>query len=59
MSAAICRTIRCLAPAAIGLRKDDEALRQEINGAIAKILADGTYKKLAGKYFSFDVYSGT
>ena len=36
-----------------------EALRQEINGAIAKILADGTYKKLAGKYFSFDVYSGT
>ncbi|AHM80880.1 hypothetical protein KPNJ1_04078 [Klebsiella pneumoniae 30660/NJST258_1] len=47
------------AGAAIGLRKDDEALRQEINGAIAKILADGTYKKLAGKYFSFDVYSGT
>ncbi|MBT0646497.1 transporter substrate-binding domain-containing protein, partial [Escherichia coli] len=45
--------------AAIGLRKVDEALRQEINGAIAKILADGTYKKLAGKYFSFDVYSGT
>ena len=32
------------AGAAIGLRKDDEALRQEINGAIAKILADGTYK---------------
>jgi ABC-type amino acid transport substrate-binding protein len=47
------------AGAAIGLRKDDDALRQEINGAIAKILADGTYKKLAGKYFSFDVYSGT
>lgn len=34
------------AGAAIGLRKDDEALRQEINGAIAKILADGTYKNL-------------
>lgn len=47
------------AGAAIGLRKEDDALRQEINGAIATILADGTYKKLAGKYFSFDVYSGT
>jgi lysine/arginine/ornithine transport system substrate-binding protein len=57
--AAICRTISCFgAGAAIGLRKDD-ALRQEINGAIAQILADGTYKKLSGKYFSFDVYSGT
>ncbi len=47
------------AGAAIGLRKEDDALRQEINGAIATILADGTYKKLAGKYFSFDVYSET
>ncbi|PMC12520.1 ABC transporter substrate-binding protein, partial [Klebsiella aerogenes] len=25
----------------------DDALREEINGAIAKMLADGTYKKLA------------
>ena len=47
------------AGAAIGLRQGDDALREEINGAIAKMLADGTYKKLAGKYFSFDVYSGT
>lgn len=47
------------AGAAIGLRKEDDALRQEINRAIAQILADGTYKKLSGKYFSFDVYSGT
>ena len=31
------------AGAAIGLRKDDEALRQEINGAIAKILAVRVY----------------
>jgi lysine/arginine/ornithine transport system substrate-binding protein len=35
------------AGAAIGLRKDDDALRQEINRAIAQILADGTYKKLS------------
>ena len=46
------------AGAAIGLRKDDAALREAINGAIAEILADGTYKKLASQYFSFDIYSG-
>lgn len=46
------------AGAAIGLRKDDEALRQELNGAIGQIIADGTYKKLASHYFSFDPYSG-
>jgi len=44
--------------AAIGLRKDDEQLRKNLNGAIAAILADGTYKKLAAKYFSFDIYTG-
>ncbi|GDX07252.1 ABC transporter substrate-binding protein [Buttiauxella sp. A111] len=47
------------AGAAIGLRKDDTELREAINGAISQILADGTYKKLASKYFSFDIYSGT
>ena len=47
------------AGAAIGLRKDDAKLREAINGAIAEILADGTYKKLASQYFSFDIYSGT
>lgn len=46
------------AGAAIGLRKDDTELREAINGAISQILADGTYKKLASKYFSFDIYSG-
>jgi len=46
------------AGAAIGLRKEDDQLRQELNGAIAAILADGTYKKLAAKYFSFDIYTG-
>ena len=46
------------AGAAIGLRKEDDPLRQELNGAIAAILADGTYKKLASKYFSFDIYTG-
>lgn len=44
--------------AAIAVRQKDDALRTELNGAIAAILADGTYKKLAGNYFSFDIYSG-
>ncbi|MCZ4060849.1 transporter substrate-binding domain-containing protein [Pantoea sp. LMR881] len=43
---------------AIAVRKNDDALKNELNGAIAAILADGTYKKLAGNYFSFDIYSG-
>jgi len=47
------------AGAAIGLRKDDAQLREALNAAISQIIADGTYKKLADKYFSFDIYSGT
>jgi lysine/arginine/ornithine transport system substrate-binding protein len=41
---------------AIGLRKDDVALKAELNKAIAAMLKDGTYKKIEAKYFSFDVY---
>lgn len=41
---------------AIGLRKEDQALRQAINSALASILKNGTYQKLANKYFSFDIY---
>jgi lysine/arginine/ornithine transport system substrate-binding protein len=44
---------------AIGVRKDDPQLLQKINAAIAAIHADGTYKKLESRYFSFSVYSGT
>ena len=41
---------------AIGLRKDDADLRQQINQALAAIHQDGTYQRLAKKYFSFDIY---
>ncbi|MCW3478187.1 ABC transporter substrate-binding protein [Neisseriaceae bacterium JH1-16] len=41
---------------AVGLRKDDADLKVAIDKAIAAILKDGTYKKIAGKYFDFDVY---
>ncbi len=39
----------------IAVRKGDDALRQKINGALKAMMADGSYKKLATKYFDFDV----
>lgn len=42
---------------AIGLRKEDQDLRQALNKAIAEILKDGTYKKIEQKYFSMDMYN--
>lgn len=38
------------------LRKQDTRLLADINLAIKTIRANGTYKKLAEKYFDFDVY---
>ena len=40
----------------IGLRKEDVALKDKIDRAIAAMRADGTYQKIAAKYFVFDVY---
>ena len=42
--------------AAIGLRKEDGDLAQQLNRALAEVHKDGTYKRLAAKYFSFDIY---
>lgn len=41
-----------------GLRKSDTALRDKLNDGIKKVRADGTYDKIAKKYFNFDVYGG-
>ena len=41
---------------AIGLRKQDTALKADIDKAIAGMLKDGTYRKLAARYFDFDIY---
>ena len=41
-----------------GLRKSDTKLKAELNDGIKKVRADGTYDKIAKKYFSFDVYGG-
>jgi len=42
--------------AGIGMRKEDNALRGQINKAIAAMIKDGTYARLEKKYFNFDVY---
>ena len=40
----------------IAVRKEDDALRQRLNAALAAILADGTYKKINARYFPFSIY---
>ena len=42
--------------AGIAVRKGEGELLDALNGAIAAIRADGTYKAINDKYFDFDVY---
>ncbi len=42
--------------AGIAVRKGEGELLEALNGAIAAIRADGTYKAINDKYFDFDVY---
>jgi polar amino acid transport system substrate-binding protein len=39
-----------------GVRKGDDALREKINAAIAKVIADGTYDKITANYFASSIY---
>jgi polar amino acid transport system substrate-binding protein len=41
-----------------GLRKGDAALKDKINGAIAQIIADGTYDEITARYFKSSIYGG-
>ncbi len=43
--------------AGIAIRKGDP-LREKLNAAIKAIRANGTYKKINDKYFSFDIFGG-
>ena len=40
----------------VALRKQDSQLKAELNAAIKAVHANGTYQKIAGRYFDFDVY---
>ncbi|MEL0658865.1 ABC transporter substrate-binding protein [Psychromonas arctica] len=42
--------------AGIAIRKQDKDLVEQLNKAIDAIRADGTYKTIQDKYFTFDVY---
>ena len=42
--------------AGIAVRKSDPELRDKLNAAIEQIRNDGTWDKIAAKYFDFDVY---
>ncbi len=46
------------AGAAIGVRKEDAALRDAFSAAIASLRSNGEYQKIAAKYFDFDIYGG-
>jgi len=45
--------------AGIAIRKRDKDLAEQFNAAIKAIRANGTYKQIQDKYFSFDVYGGS
>jgi len=42
--------------AAIGVRKEDTALRDRLTAGIAALRADGRYDSIAATYFDFDIY---
>jgi polar amino acid transport system substrate-binding protein len=41
----------------MAVRKEDNELRQNLNKALAEILADGTYKKINDKYFTINIHT--
>ena len=47
---------RAIAASASASRQSDTALKASIDGAIASMLKDGTYDRIAKKYFDFNPY---
>jgi ABC-type amino acid transport substrate-binding protein len=44
---------------AIAFRKGEDTLRTKVNAALKAMKADGSYQKLAARYFDFDVSGGS
>ena len=40
----------------LAVRQEDDALRQDLNRALAAILADGSYQAINARYFPFSIY---
>lgn len=40
----------------IAVRKDDTKLKKQLDDAIITVLQNGAYKRIASKYFDFDIY---
>lgn len=40
----------------VGMRKEDKDLKEILNKALASMIKDGTYDKIAKKYFDFNIY---
>ncbi len=40
----------------MAVQKGNKELLAKVNGALKKLLADGSYKKIQNKYFSYDIY---
>lgn len=40
----------------VGVRKGDDALREQFNAGIAAIIADGTYDEISSRYFTSSIY---
>lgn len=41
---------------AIGIRKNEPQLKEQLNTALASIRQSGEYDQIAKKYFNFDIY---
>lgn len=41
-----------------GIRKEDTALKEKLNAAIAAVRASGEFDTISKKYFDFDIYGG-
>jgi arginine/ornithine transport system substrate-binding protein len=44
--------------AGVAVRKEDNDLRELLDGAISSIRQNGAYKRVQDKYFDFDIYGG-